>query len=228
VFFLAQYLGPELRSTHPELAIMIFDHNKGDAENWANSIFGNSTQSNFADGIAVHWYDGDQFDALSNIHGKYPDKFILPTEACNCPPSTDNWGYGENYGHDIMGDLNNWAVGWTDWNIVLNQQGGPNHLNNYCDAPIMANTNTQSLHYQPQYYYMGHFSRFVPPQSVRIGHTVNGELEAISFRTPSNQVVVIALNRSGGQVTWKLVMKSTGQTAKIVLPAHSIQTLSFQ
>jgi len=127
-----------------------------------------------------------------------------------------------------MGDLNNWAVGWTDWNIVLNQQGGPNHLNNYCDAPIMANTNTQSLHYQPQYYYMGHFSRFVPPQSVRIGHTVNGELEAISFRTPSNQVVVIALNRSGGQVTWKLVMKSTGQTAKIVLPAHSIQTLSFQ
>jgi len=226
--FLKQYLGPELRNTHPELEIMIFDHNKGDAENWADTIFGDPAASNFTQGIAVHWYDGDHFDALNNIHQKYPGKFILPTEACECPPSANNWGYGEAYGHDIMGDLNNWAVGWTDWNIVLNEQGGPNHANNFCDAPVMADTSKQTLRYQPSYYYMGHFSRYLPPNSVRIGHTVSGELEAISFSTPSGQVVVIALNRSGGTVNWKLVMKNTGQAARIVLPAHSIQTLYFQ
>jgi len=225
--FLKTYLGPELNKSHPELKIMIFDHNKGDAMNWADGIFGDSQANPYADGIAVHWYDGDHFDVLNSIHTKYPSKFILATEACNCPPSNDNWGYGENYGHDIMGDLNNWAVGWTDWNIVLNQQGGPNHLGNYCDAPVMGNTDSQTIHFQPQYYYMGHFSRFVPPNSVRINHASVGDLESIAFKNPQGQIVVIALNRSGGDVTWKLVMKDTNQIAKIVLPAHSIQTLYF-
>jgi len=225
--FLSSYLGPQIKKTYPNLQVMIFDHNKGDSVTWANTIFGDSTASQYTQGIAVHWYDGDQFDNLNTIHNSFPNKFILPTEACNCPPSTDNWGYGESYGHDIMGDLNAWAVGWTDWNILLNQQGGPNHLNNYCDAPIMGNTNSQSIHFQPQYYYLGHFSRYAVPKSLRIGHTTNGALESVAFKTPSGQIVIIALNRSGGNVSWKLTMADTNQTAHIDLPAHSIQTLYF-
>ncbi len=97
----------------------------------------------------------------------------VASEACTCPPSTD-WGNGESYGHDILGDLQNWAVGWTDWNIVLNPQGGPNHVSNFCNAPIIADPVAQTLQYQPAYWYLGHFSRYLPPGSVRLQTQVTG------------------------------------------------------
>jgi len=226
--FLKDYLGPQVTKSYPNLQIMIFDHNKGDSVTWADGIFGDSQATQYTQGIAVHWYDGDHFDNLNTIHSKYPSKFILPTEACNCPPSPDNWGYGESYGHDIIGDLNNWAVGWTDWNIVLNPQGGPNHLSGYCDAPIMANANTQTIHFQPQYYYMGHFSRYLPPGSIRIGSTDTGAHECTAFRDPSGNIVVVSLNRGGSDVAFKLHMTDTSQSANITSPPHSIQTLFFK
>merc|ERR550514_1203125 len=43
---------------------------------------------------------------------------------------------GEGYAHDIMGDLNAGAAAWTDWNLLLDGKGGPNHLGNPCDAAM--------------------------------------------------------------------------------------------
>lgn len=69
---------------------------------------------------------------------------------------------GEGYAYDILGDLNSYAVGWVDWNMMLDWQGkkfpmlfftllkgGPNHLNNYCDSPILADYLNQTIHFQP-------------------------------------------------------------------------------
>jgi glucosylceramidase len=46
--------------------------------------------------------------------------------------------------------------GWTDWNILLDQNGGPNHVGNFCFSPIHGDTRT-GLIYTPSYYYIGHF-----------------------------------------------------------------------
>jgi len=226
--FLKTYIGPLLKKSYPNITIMIFDHNKGDAPNWADGIFGDAQAAQYTQGIAVHWYDGDHFDNLAAIHNKYPGKFIMATEACSCGPSPDNWGYGESYGHDILGDLNNWVVGWTDWNFVLNPQGGPAHNGAACDAPIMANTDAQTIHYQPQYYYLGHFSRYLPPGTVRIGKSDSGSHESAAFLDPAGGVVVISLNRGGSEVSFKLSMADTNQHANITSPPHSIQTLYFK
>ena len=37
-----------------------------------------------------------------------------------------DWTRAETYAHDILGDLNHWAEGWTDWNAFLGADGGPN------------------------------------------------------------------------------------------------------
>ena len=34
----------------------------------------------------------------------------------------------------------------------------------YCDAPILADTNAQTLEVRDSYYHMAHFSRFAVPQ----------------------------------------------------------------
>lgn len=80
----------------------------------------------------------------------------------------NNWGLGEEYVRVMINDFNSGTVGWTDWNILLDETGGPNHVQNFCFAPVHANTKTGELIYTNSYYYIGHFSKFVRPGAKRI------------------------------------------------------------
>lgn len=100
----------------------------------------------------------------------------------------------------------------------------------YCDAPIIADTDKQTLTYQIPYYYLGHFSRFIPPNSIRIGSTLLWEgidplLETGAFQTPDGQIVVIVLNRNDYDVTFKL--QNGSQSVSVTSPHHSIKTLVY-
>mmetsp|Transcript_24114 Transcript_24114/g.35250 ORF Transcript_24114/g.35250 Transcript_24114/m.35250 type:complete len:203 (+) Transcript_24114:1193-1801(+) len=149
------------------------------------------------------------FDKLEKKHQMHPDKFFMATEACegflpnhigtgsgvklDDPEIT--WKRGENYARDIIGDLQNWATGWTDWNLVLDKEGGPNWAGNYCDAPIIVDTEGSDQFYlQPMYYIMGHFSKYITSGSKRIGTKVltndNG-IESVSFLTTENNLVLV-------------------------------------
>jgi glucosylceramidase len=139
--FLQRHLGPQLRSDHPDIKIMIYDHNKDHIVNWVQTIFSDPVGYSYADGTAFHWYSGPQFENVAKAHSLYPEKFLLATEATTGGPptfGTAGWPKAESYAYDILGDLNNWAVGWVDWNMLLDIQGGPNHLKNWCDAPLIA------------------------------------------------------------------------------------------
>ena len=94
--------------------------------------------------------------------------FLLPTEGCNCPGaeaagSALSWLRSERYAHDILQDLNNYASGWVDWNLLLDHAGGPNHLGNVCDAPILATADHSDVVVQPYLFAIGHFSKFFVP-----------------------------------------------------------------
>jgi len=232
------------------LNLMFFDHNKDHSLDWAKVFYANSTAMDVLWGIAIHWYSGDQFDIPNAIHQQFPSKHIMATEACNCGgPHYHAWDRAESYAHDIIGDLNVWVRGWTDWNILLDQQGGPNHVNNFCDAPLIARFDLSpvSLVYQDTYYALGHFARFLPEGSIRIANTITGSapnLEYVTFSVSlsetgdswtkklargqgaaSTQIVTIILNR---QNTATAVQIQAGSWyATVHIPAHSLHTLLF-
>lgn len=118
-----------------QLLILAFDHNKDHLEHWADVIYGNETQESnsesYVDGLAFHWYNGANnrlldgtygYEALRATHDKYPNKILLATEGCSCPGILlDNWFRGERLGHDLIFDLNSWANGWLDWNLIVNR-----------------------------------------------------------------------------------------------------------
>jgi glucosylceramidase len=79
-----------------------------------------------------------------------------------------SFGQMERYGRSMINDFSNGSVAWTDWNILLDQNGGPNHVGNFCFAPLHADTVTDELIYTPSYYYIGHFSKFIRPNAKRI------------------------------------------------------------
>lgn len=229
---LRDYLSPVMKKHHPDIKIMIYDHNKDHVADWVNTFFNTTLDSSIrdlADGTAFHWYSGAQFENLAKSHEIAPDKFLLATEACNCPGVLiDEWGRGEHYGSDIIGDLNNWATGWVDWNMVLDPQGGPNHLNGFCDSPIIGFPETQKIHFQPPYFYMGHFSRFILPGFQRINsYTSNSDLLVTAFTDGDahSKNVLVVMNPTEKAIDFQIAY--SGKFATYTSEPRSIATFRW-
>jgi len=215
--FLKYYLGPQLRKDHPDLVIMIFDHNKDHVADWARTFYTDPVASSFADGTAFHWYSGFQFQNLALAHSIAPSKFLLATEADNEHLSLDNWEYGEAFAYDIIGDLNNWAIGWVHWNA----------LGTRADAPIQADIDAQKLFLQPMYWYIGQFSKYITPGSTVLNSYIYDDtvLQVVSVLTKDGKTVVVVLNRNDFEVTYTL--QDGNKAASVTSPPHSIQTLIY-
>ncbi|XP_014678234.1 PREDICTED: glucosylceramidase-like [Priapulus caudatus] len=165
--FIASDLGPALAAGgYGKLKLMILDDQRLMLPQWARVVLSDPEAAKFVSGIAVHWYIDFlvPVSILSDTHKEFPDTFILATEACNGDLPWDiqkvklgSWKRGENYAHSITEDLNNWAIGWTDWNLALNTNGGPNWAKNFVDSPIIVNAETDEFYKQPTYYAIGHF-----------------------------------------------------------------------
>jgi glucosylceramidase len=224
--FLKFYLGPTLAEQGlSHIKIIIWDHNKDVLVERISTILSDPQAAKYIWGIGFHWYAGTFFENLAKVHSFFPDKHLIATEGCHIGGvKLGDWQTGEAYGHAIIGDLNNWAVGWVDWNMVLDETGGPNHVKNYCDAPIIADTKTNQLHYQSPYYYLGHFSKYIRPGAIRIHCSTNSNrLEATAFQNQNGSVAAVVMNRTDEKSDFCIKIKN--YRAKLNSPPHSIQTL---
>lgn len=224
--FIKNHLGPVFaREGLGHVRLMFWDHNREKALERAQAVLDDPEAARYVDGIAVHWYTGDHFNALSMVHEKYPDKAIRFTEGC-APhdPAFSKRGNGEWYAHDIIGCLNNHVRSWTDWNLLLDEEGGPNHLQNWCDAPLIGHRRTKSLIKESSYYYMAHFSRYIRPGSIRLGSSsYHPALETLAAVNPDGQRVCVVLNRSEDDMDFILRYNERGAT--LHSPAHTILTI---
>jgi len=234
--FLKNHLGPILEKEGlGDKKIIVWDHNRDLIVNRANTIFEDPEASKYAWGIGFHWYEtwtgGDpMFSNLGNVNKSYPTKNLVFTEGCNEGFDASKYHYwpnAERYGRSMINDFNNGTVAWTDWNILLDETGGPNHVNNLCFAPIHANTKTDELIYTPSYYYIGHFSKFIRPGAKRVS-TVSSRsiLEATSFINDGGKMVTVIMNPTDDKITYKMYFESRSFSMEI-LP-HSIQTLLYK
>lgn len=226
--FVRDHLGPALQREGVEATkLLVWDHNKDIMFERVEPILSDAAAAKYVWGIGIHWYSGDNFDNLDKVHKAWPDKHILHTEGCQeGGVHLNHWKPAERYGHDIIGDLNNWTVGWIDWNMVLDEHGGPNHVGNFCDAPIIADATQNKLIYQGSYYYLGHFSRFIRPGAVRIGSVVsNPALETTAFKNTDGKIVITCMNRTDEAISF--AVKISGQWARLNSPAHSMMTLIY-
>lgn len=226
--FVRDHLGPALKQQKVDaVKLLVWDHNKDIMYERVAPILSDPATAKYVWGVGIHWYSGDNFENVAKVHNAWPDKHILHTEGCQeGGVHWNDWKPAERYAHDIIGDLNNWVVGWIDWNMVLDERGGPNHVGNFCDAPIIADARDNTLHYQGSYYYLGHFSRFIRPGAVRIGCTVsNPSLEATAFKNTDGRIAVNCLNRTDEPITFYL--KESQKAAEIVLAPHAMITLLY-
>jgi glucosylceramidase len=224
--FVRDQLGPALqRAGRSDVKLMVWDHNRDLLYHRVKPIYDDPECARFVWGAAFHWYGGDFFDNVQRVHDAWPDKRLVFTEGCmEGGPHLGEWAVGERYGASIVNDLNRWTVGWVDWNLLLDEQGGPNHVGNLCSAPILYDTRAGAIHYQSSYYYIGHFARFIRPGARRIAlGNSRDDLDATAFRNPDGSVIVVAMNRTESPIP---VSVTVGQdSVSDELPAHAIVTL---
>jgi glucosylceramidase len=226
--FVRDYLGPTLRREGlTDIHLLVFDHNRDHMLDHAGVIYADPAAAQYIWGTAFHWYVGDWFENVQKLHDVYPDKKLLFTEGCQeGGPHLGEWSLGERYARSLINDLKRWTVGWIDWNLVLDETGGPNHAGNYCSAPIMIDTRSGEILYQSSYYYIGHFARYIRPGAQRIACTSNsGALESTAFINPDGQIAVVVLNCTSQVVPFALRFES--QSTLTENPPHSIATFLF-
>ncbi|MDD5140946.1 MAG: glycoside hydrolase family 30 protein [Verrucomicrobiales bacterium] len=228
--FITNNLGPTLaKAGLQDKKLIIWDHNRDLIFHRASTILDDPQAAKYVWGVGYHWYSGDQFNNLKLVQDAYPKINLLVTEACNYPwdfAKINDWHWGESYGWSMINDFNNGAVGWTDWNILLDETGGPNHVNNFCYAPVHGDTHTGQLHYMNSYYYIGHFSKFIRPGAKRVASSsMTDSLVSTAFQNKDGSIVVVVMNNTDKEQPFFLWCD--GQAAKTTSPAHSIQTLVF-
>lgn len=231
--FLKNHLGPIMEKEGlGDKNIVVWDHNRDLICNRANTIFEDPEAAKYAWGIGFHWYEtwtgGEPMhNSLGNIKESFPTKNLLFTEGCQerfDPEKYQFWGHAERYGSSIINDFNQGTVGWTDWNILLDQTGGPNHVQNLCFAPIHGNTETGELIYTPSYYYLGHFSKFIRPGAKRVS-TVSSRspILSTSFMNENGSLITVIMNKSDQEISYKIHIES--EAISLTIPAHAMQTI---
>ncbi len=233
--FLKNHLGPTMkREGLGDKKIIVWDHNRDLIYQRACTLLTDPEAAKFVWGVGFHWYEpwsgGDpMFDNVKQVHEAFPTKNLIFTEGCKEAfdmKKVDDWSLGEYYGRNIINDFNNGTAAWTDWNILLDETGGPNHVNNLCFAPMHADTKTGRLIYTNSYYYIGHFSKFIRPGAKRIASSPSrSSLISTAFVNTDGTVAVVVMNKGDQKVTYNLWLD--GQAAEVDSLPHSIQTLVF-
>lgn len=164
-------------------------------------------------------------------------------------PSASDWAYAvpwtpgngadhplytpvHRYARNIIVSLDHWMTGWVDWNIVLDAQGGPNHVGNFCGAPIMIDTKTQDVYYTPVFDVLAQFSRTIRPGDRALQTQANkpglnpDDLHFCATVNDAGLMSVQVLNTSARSIKYNLEI--AGEFAEINIPENSVQTVRVQ
>ncbi|MDD3403797.1 MAG: glycoside hydrolase family 30 beta sandwich domain-containing protein [Hespellia sp.] len=223
--FLRDYVWPALKKHGLEdIEIYLWDHNKERVFEWAETIIDDETTDMIA-GMAFHWYSGDHFEALRMVKERFPDKKLLLSEACieySKFSADDYLGNAQKYAHDMIGNLNEGMNTFIDWNLVLDEIGGPNHVGNFCDAPYLFDTKKSELMESNILGYLWHFSHFIEVGATRIGVSrYTDKLEVTAFEK-DGKITFVMLNRTDEDIPVHIRMED--ECVEIMVKKASISS----
>ena len=220
---LVKVIHPKLVRSNLNPKIIILDHNRDILEKWAKAAQNDKEALNLIWGLAIHWYVSEDFDALRRAKLIAPSLNILFTEGCiEGGPRPFKLHTGERYIRNMIGDINNGCSGYIDWNLILNEQGGPNHKNNYCDSPMLL-FDDGFLVVNSSYYYIGHIAKFIKNGSYVLEHLKeNHDLQVLTALNELKQIVIVICNPTDKDITYSVKYLEEDVTG--LIEAHTIQT----
>lgn len=254
--FLQNHLYPEMKKAGltEKIGIYIWDHNKERMIEHIDEMMDEKTME-MIQGFAYHWYSGDHFQALSLLHGKYPDKILMHSESCGLhvpgkvtafdipeeavdslpeefrelmkkTPLEVDFMDAKNYAHDLIGDINHGMNRWIDWNMIVDRTGGPRHVPGGFTAPIVAEDDGTYTK-TVSYYYICEIAKAVQPGAKRIGISTYGHhVEATAVKNVDGSIGVVLLNQEKKKVP--VAIRMNGYLCQLELPEETLSTILIQ
>lgn len=236
--FIEKYLAPALDAEGlSHIKIIIWDHNKERAYDRAKITLSSPAVNDRVWAVGHHWYSGDHFESLRLVHEQF-GKVLISTENCGLIYE-DPITLAEKYAKEICEDFNNFTAYFCDWNLMLDENGGPFHNRNRkpkpgqkifedksrgCYAPVLYNTQTGELNYTPIYYYIGHFSKYIQKGAYRVATTKHDcRLHTCAFQNPDGSLVLVAMNPT--DETLPAIVRHNDTCTGAELEPHSIMTV---
>lgn len=228
--FAAEYLIPALKKAGlSDIEVFIWDHNKESMYDRAKGSFEVPGCRESVSGVAMHWYTGDHFDGIRAVKKAFPEKRVFFTEGCVEYSRFADSGEiqrAEMYAHDMLGNFKAGAEAFFDWNLLLGADGGPNHAENFCAAPVMCD-GRGGIEKRLSYYYIGHFSRYIRRGARQIMNSCYSDtLETAAFENPDGGRVVVILNRSGADMP--VYLCEAGEGTAFTAKAHTVRTILYR
>lgn len=217
--FLKNHMYPALVRNHlEEIEVFIWDHNKERAYERAVEIIDETTEK-MVSGVACHWYSGDHFENLTMLRKQFPDLKLVISESCieySKFDSSETETNAARLSHEIIGDLNHGVTAFYDWNLLLDEKGGPNHVGNFCQAPFLYDMQRKELMPQALQKHFNHFSYYIVKGAKRIGFSkYTDALEMTAYKNPDGKIVFVMLNRENEELL--TVLRLNGQVAEITV-----------
>lgn len=225
--FLQDYLYPEMcrAGLEHDVGIVFWDHNKENLLDFSAEMIDEKTRS-MVSGAAFHFYSGDHFDALRMLHERYPQLDLMATESCfpmSASGSHEEQMEGVKYAHDIIGNLNQGMDAWFDWNLYLDEHGGPNHVGNYCSAPVMLDGKGGFMP-RSSYHYIRQISHNIQPGAVRIGTTsYSSDLDVTAVCNPDRTISAVILNHADQEK--KIHLRLHGRYCQVDVPGWGMAVI---
>lgn len=237
--FLEQHLIPVLDERGlSDIRIIVWDHNKERVYDRAKTILYSPEMRERVWAVGHHWYSGDHFDGLSLVQEQLGKPNIC-TEFCG-GIEEDAAALAERYAREMCENLNHYMIASCDWNILLDDEGGPFHNRtaqmvthdgkvleykcNGCYAPILYDREKKELVYTPIYYAIGHFARFIQAGARRVAVTkFSDDLHVCAFRNPDDSLVVVVLNAT--DVNSNFHLRYQGECTPMTVQPHAVITI---
>lgn len=242
--FLRDYVGPALQQSGLTTKLMISEApDRKAAYRRFPVVLDDPEARKFVSTVAYHGYDFKDYDKIAELEKKYAGLPFWMDEICyayeagyprNKKLPIYDFDDGDAWGNVIFSDLEAGTSAWIYWNAILDETGGPwavspihgNPDPNVQHPVVIINKMTHEITYTGTYYYLAHFSKFVPPGAVRLQTTGAAKgVRVMAFRAPEGGTVVQVLNSLNQSTEVNLEFK--GRTLHIPLPARSISTATW-
>jgi glucosylceramidase len=227
--FIGNYLGPAMSAAGlSSVKIIAYEHN-WDHPEYAQTVLGDSKASAYVAGSSFHCYAGDPSAQLT-VHNAYPGKDIWFTECSGTVGSSFAGDLKWNADKLLIGAIRNYARSVSLWNLVLDQNSGPQSGGcQNCRALVTVDNSVSPsrVTYNVEYYVLGHLAKFVTPGAHRVDSTSTpGGIETVGFLNPDGSKALLVLNAALNSVNFS-VQEGT-LYFNYTLPAGALATFSWK
>ncbi|MHB9133098.1 MAG: glycoside hydrolase family 30 protein [Armatimonadota bacterium] len=187
--FIRDHIGPLFQREQPECPVWLGTLNTDDYDGYTNTVLSDPQARQFVGGVGYQWAGKG---AIQRTYESWPEVPLMQTEN-ECGDGQNTWDYARYIFNLVRHYISNGVEGYAYWNMVL-QQGGLSTWGWQQNAMVTVDPTTKQVTYNPEFYVMKHFSRYIAPGAVRLG--LRGALtgDAVAFANPDGSTVVVVAN----------------------------------